>query len=176
MTSPTSSLRIRSSSLRSQCSSCSTRSLGIALCMGSARGCRSPTLGYAPAIPAVDEPFGAVRYAANVLCVLFYGCGLLLHEGDTGLVPFWSDTVPLVARVILQMWMAWPFALYILETVYGVFRARLWDTHVLGASILDPGVLTLELSKPPGFTYRRAALMPLCHASPSFMALLDLFP
>ncbi|EIE24577.1 hypothetical protein COCSUDRAFT_40936 [Coccomyxa subellipsoidea C-169] len=51
------------------------------------------------------------------------------------------------------MWIAWPFALYIGERIYGLFRGRSWDTQVMGASILDPGVLTLELSKPPGFSY-----------------------
>lgn len=55
--------------------------------------------------------------------------------------------------VVMQMWMAWPFALYMGERIYGLFRARSWDTQVMGASILDPGVLTLELAKPPGFSY-----------------------
>ncbi len=53
----------------------------------------------------------------------------------------------------VQMWIAWPFALYIGERIYGLFRGRSWDTQVMGASILDPGVLTLELSKPPGFSH-----------------------
>ncbi|CAK0738048.1 hypothetical protein CVIRNUC_000986 [Coccomyxa viridis] len=52
------------------------------------------------------------------------------------------------------MWIAWPFLLYLGERLYGLFRAETWDTQVVGASILDPGVLTLELTKPPGFTYK----------------------
>ena len=72
------------------------------------------------------------------------------------------------------MWMAWPFALYILEKVYGLIRARLWDTQVTGASILDPGVLTLELSKPPGFSYRCAAPLVRCPALLCCSALLYL--
>ena len=56
----------------------------------------------------------------------------------------------------MQMWIAWPFLLYLGERLYGLFRAETWDTQVVGASILDPGVLTLELTKPPGFTYKCA--------------------
>ena len=56
----------------------------------------------------------------------------------------------------MQMWIAWPFLLYLGERLYGLFRAESWDTQVVGASILDPGVLTLELTKPPGFTYKCA--------------------
>ena len=52
------------------------------------------------------------------------------------------------------MWIAWPFALYILERLYGHYRAHRWDIKVMGASILEPGVLRLELSKPPGFKYK----------------------
>ena len=54
----------------------------------------------------------------------------------------------------LQMWISWPFLLYIGERIYDMTLATLWPTHVMGALILDPGVLTLEISKPPGFTYR----------------------
>ena len=56
--------------------------------------------------------------------------------------------------LLAQMWMAWPFALYVVERLYGHFRAQLWDTKIMGACILDPGVLTLEISKPQGFSYR----------------------
>lgn len=58
----------------------------------------------------------------------------------------------------LQMWISWPFLLYIGERIYDMTLATLWPTHVMGALILDPGVLTLEISKPPGFTYRRVFL------------------
>lgn len=58
----------------------------------------------------------------------------------------------------LQMWISWPFLLYIGERIYDMTLATLWPTHVMGALILDPGVLTLEISKPPGFTYRHVFL------------------
>lgn len=53
----------------------------------------------------------------------------------------------------VQMWMACPLALYIGERIYGLFRAHYWDTQVMDASILDSGVLTLELTKPHNFSY-----------------------
>lgn len=53
----------------------------------------------------------------------------------------------------LQMWIAWPLGLYIGERLYGLFRAHYWDTQVTGASVLENGVLTLELTKPQGFSY-----------------------
>ncbi len=56
------------------------------------------------------------------------------------------------------MWISWPFLLYIGERIYDMTLATLWPTHVMGALILDPGVLTLEISKPPGFTYRHVFL------------------
>ena len=59
-----------------------------------------------------------------------------------------------MVHVLAQMWMAWPFALYSGERLYGHFRAQTWDTKIMGACILDPRVLTLEISKPPGFSYR----------------------
>ncbi len=57
------------------------------------------------------------------------------------------------AKCLVQMWMTWPLALYLGERIYGLFRAWYWDTQVMGASILDTGILTLELTKPRGFSY-----------------------
>ncbi|BDA50388.1 Respiratory burst oxidase homolog protein B [Coccomyxa sp. Obi] len=51
------------------------------------------------------------------------------------------------------MWISWPFALYIGERIFGLSRAQHWDIQTMGASILDTGVLTLELTKPRGFSY-----------------------
>ena len=60
----------------------------------------------------------------------------------------------MMSDTTVQMWIGWPFALYIAERLYGHFRAQTWDTKIVGACILDPGVLTLEISKPPGFSYK----------------------